>query len=164
VREPAGNRTTLILGLGNPLSGDDGFGVRVVELLSQNLTGLPPGTLVEDAGTDLLNRLEDFARFSRVVLIDAVLDSPARLGPPGRIALFREEEILAWPEDSPGAHQITPLLAIKLFRVLCPEERTRFSLIGLLVDRITQDRRYATEAAIRAAADAVLSILGVGSL
>jgi hydrogenase maturation protease len=60
---------TLIVGLGNPLRGDDGVGVRV----AQALTGwvLPDGVKVVDGGTpglELVNLMEDWPR---VILVDA---------------------------------------------------------------------------------------------
>jgi hydrogenase maturation protease len=61
---------TLILGLGNPLRGDDGAGVAVVEAISQN-GPLPAGTRLIDLGTgDLLTALME-ADLRRVIVVDA---------------------------------------------------------------------------------------------
>jgi hydrogenase maturation protease len=60
---------TLIVGLGNPLRGDDGVGVRVVQLLAAK--DLPDGVETVDGGTlglDLVNLMEGW---QRVILVDA---------------------------------------------------------------------------------------------
>ncbi|MGD8464378.1 MAG: hydrogenase maturation protease [Anaerolineae bacterium] len=62
-------RPTLIIGVGNPLRGDDAVGVRVVESLSA--LALPEGVEVVDGGTmglGLVNLMKDRRR---VVLVDA---------------------------------------------------------------------------------------------
>jgi hydrogenase maturation protease len=134
---------TLIVGLGNPLSGDDAFGSRVLEHLQQNAAALPPGAILLDAHTDLLNLIEDFTKYDRVLIIDAVLDPEGKLGPPGKITLLDETQFQSWPETSPSIHQMSPLLAIKLFRSLHPEAQTIIILIGLIIDQLTSEPRYA---------------------
>jgi hydrogenase maturation protease len=143
---------TLILGLGNPLSGDDGFGPQVLELLHQNGTGSLPGISLIDAHTDLLNQLDDFAGCERVILIDTILDPDNKLGQPGQIVVLEEEKFVSWSESSQSVHQMSPLLAVKLFRQLYPDAKTQITLIGLLVDQLTHAAHYATADLIREAA------------
>jgi hypothetical protein len=50
--------------------------------------------------------------------------------------LLNEETWSRWPEASPGAHQVSPLLAVRLFRQLYPEATTRILLVGLCVSKI----------------------------
>lgn len=81
-----GAKRCLILGLGNPLRGDDGVGPRVVaELLRR---GLPNGVEAVDGGTvglDLLHLLEGW---ERAIIVDAAL-----LGRnPGEYIRFTPEE------------------------------------------------------------------------
>jgi len=61
--------TILILGLGNPLRGDDGVGCRVVEELAQR--ELPPGVQVLDGGTVGMGLLGLMEGWKRVVIVDA---------------------------------------------------------------------------------------------
>jgi hydrogenase maturation protease len=85
-----GRRPVLILGLGNPFYGDDGFGPAVVEALSR-LT-LPAGVEVLDGGTAGLGLLPAIARRERLLVVDA-----AEMGrPPGTLMHFR------WPEVGLG--------------------------------------------------------------
>jgi hydrogenase maturation protease len=60
---------TLILGLGNPLRGDDGVGARVVEEL--NRRDLPDGVTALDGGTGGLDLLRLLERWKHVVIVDA---------------------------------------------------------------------------------------------
>jgi hydrogenase maturation protease len=129
----------LLLGLGNPLNGDDGFGPCVLERLAQGGAAADPNITLRNAGTDLLNDLESFSSYDHVVLIDAVLDPEGKLGSPGRVVLLEEESFSTWSEQSQGVHQISPLLGIKLFRTLHPEALVKIHLVGLVVDQLTHD-------------------------
>jgi hydrogenase maturation protease len=136
--------TTLILGLGNPLSGDDSFGPKVIEHLRQSKTDPPQGATLIDAHTDLLNHIEDFMKYDCVLLIDAVLDPEGKLGRPGKIAVLHEHSFRSFPETSQSIHQMSPLLAVKLFRTLHPESPIQITLIGIIIDRLTAEPRYVT--------------------
>ena len=149
---------TLLVALGNPLSGDDGFGPLVLEQLQAG-TDLKPAVTFLDAGTDLLNHIEGFAGYDRVLLIDAILDPEAKLGPPGRVAVVEESGFLSWSEASGGVHQISPLIGIKLFRTLYPEARTRIGLVGLFVDQLSHYPIYMTGEKIQEAVEILQSLL-----
>ena len=150
---------TLILGLGNPLSGDDGFGARVLEVLQQNKTEFLPGVSLINAFTDLLNHIETFAAYDRVVLIDAILDPENKLGQPGLIVTLREKEFISWSESSSSVHQMSPILAVRLFRQLYPSSQVQISLVGLVVDQLTFALRFATDLRIQEAAAVVEGLL-----
>jgi hydrogenase maturation protease len=152
-------KKTLIVGLGNPLSGDDRFGAQVLELLCRKGNELPPGVSLADAHTDLLKHIEDFSGYECVVLIDTILDPAGKFGQAGRVVVLDEDAFRAWPEASQGVHQISPLLAAKLFRLFHPEAQTRIILVGLLVDRITHAPRLLTDERIQEAAVAVRALL-----
>ena len=144
-----------MIGLGNPLSGDDGFGAHVLEQLRPGVSAFPDHTILSDAHTDLLNHIENFSGYDCVILVDAILDPDGKLGHPGHIALFNEEAFASWPETSPSVHQVSPLLAVKLFRLLHPEAKSQITLVGLLVDQISRTPRYATDRMIAEGASAV---------
>jgi hydrogenase maturation protease len=78
---------TLILGLGNPLRGDDGVGPRVVEELARR--DLPEGVTVLDGGTGGLDLLRVLERWKRVVIVDA-----ADMGKePGQYTRFTPDQV-----------------------------------------------------------------------
>jgi len=77
---------TLVIGLGNPLRGDDGVGVRAIELLAA-LT-LPPDVEVTDGGTQGLGIVNLMEGRRRVIVVDA-----ADVGkPPGHFSRFALHE------------------------------------------------------------------------
>ncbi len=59
----------VVLGMGNPLAGDDGVGVALAEALAE--AGPPPGASVRVAGSDPLAILEELLAGRRVLLLDA---------------------------------------------------------------------------------------------
>jgi len=67
---PKATKDILILGVGNILQGDDGIGIRVVEMLTQEC--LPSGVCVADAGTPGLELPLWLEGWERVIIIDAV--------------------------------------------------------------------------------------------
>ncbi len=70
-------RDTLILGVGNPLRGDDALGVLVVQQL-QARTDLPPHVTVIDGGTEGIGLIPVMETYRRVIVVDAVMmDLPA---------------------------------------------------------------------------------------
>jgi hydrogenase maturation protease len=60
---------TLVIGLGNPLRGDDGVGMRVASLLASR--NLPEGVKVVHGGTRGLELVNWMEGWPRVILIDA---------------------------------------------------------------------------------------------
>jgi hydrogenase maturation protease len=94
-------KTTLILGLGNILLGDEGVGVRVVERLLDRYH-FPEGTVAMDGGTlalDLLPYVEDT---DRLVVIDAV-DMSAE---PGTVVRIVDEEVPVFLSIKVSPHQM----------------------------------------------------------
>jgi hydrogenase maturation protease len=61
--------SVLVLGLGNPLRGDDGVGPRLVEELTRRR--LPEGVMALDGGTGGLALLQVLEGWQRVVVVDA---------------------------------------------------------------------------------------------
>jgi hydrogenase maturation protease len=67
---PTSARDVLILGIGNPLMGDDGVGIRVAELLADK--NLPDGVTVQEAGLPGWGLPSWLEGRSNVILVDAV--------------------------------------------------------------------------------------------
>ena len=94
-------KTTLVLGLGNILLGDEGVGVRVIERL-QTLYTFPEETQVMDGGTlalDLLPYVEDT---DRLLVVDAV-DMRAE---PGTVVRISNEEVPTFLSIKVSPHQM----------------------------------------------------------
>ncbi len=83
----------LVLGVGNPLLGDDGAGIRAIEMLSER--DLPPNVELLDAGTPGWGLPSLLEGHSSVVLIDAVQMG----GTPGTWRRFRPDEVRLMVQD-----------------------------------------------------------------
>jgi hydrogenase maturation protease len=103
-----------IIGIGNPLLGDDGIGIAAVAQLQR--MALPEGVEVIDGGTGGLTLLSLLEGAQRVILIDAV-DMGRR---PGTLAQFTLAQLLpAAGETSPSLHAMGVDFALRLGRELC---------------------------------------------
>ena len=121
----------LILGLGNPLVGDDGIGWRVAELLAQD-PRLPPDTEAICAGTDLLRWSDEMEGRSRVILIDAILVD----GRPGEIEKF-DDEFSELEHRQWNVHHLSAPQAIGLLQTALPALcKVRFTLLGVTVESL----------------------------
>jgi len=145
----------LVLGLGNPLLGEDGFGSAVIELLRRR-PDLPAAVDLVDAHTDLLAQVETLGSYDEVVLVDVVIGA----GHPGVVEVVDEETFMRWPETSPSCHQISPLLAVKLFRALQPQAATRITLVALHADAVRAAPGVATSV-VAAGGEAVVGIVSM---
>lgn len=91
-------QTTLILGIGNTLLGDEGSGVHVLEHIRAQL-GDDPDVELLDGGTLAFTLLPTLEKFERLIVLDAAqLESPA-----GTVAAFEGpamDEFLGRPRRS----------------------------------------------------------------
>jgi hydrogenase maturation protease len=94
-------RDMLVLGIGNPLLGDDGFGVEVVRRLQKQ--GGPPFVEFLDGGTAGLALLPHLEGRSHVLVVDAI-DFGGR---PGQVVWLRAAEIPAYSGLKLSEHQVT---------------------------------------------------------
>ncbi|MCB2184775.1 MAG: HyaD/HybD family hydrogenase maturation endopeptidase [Deltaproteobacteria bacterium] len=81
--------STLVMGIGNLLLGDEGVGVHAVQALAQ--AGAPPGVTYLDAGTAILDALPHLEAATRVVVVDAMQAG----GPPGEVYVLPLEDCQA---------------------------------------------------------------------
>ena len=151
-----------MIGLGNPLSRDDAFGLQVLDRLAQQEPCSLPETVLARADTDLIAQIDAFPTYSQVILVDALLDPNAALGRRGDVIVVDEEIFQTWPETSTSVHQFSPLLAVKLFRKLYPEAPTRITLVAYCTDGVsmgTSEYGPLEESVIDAAVRLILSLL-----
>ncbi len=82
-----GGRRVLVVGVGNVLQGDDGFGVEVAQRLARR-TDLPPGVTVLEVGIGGMSMVQElFAGYDALIVVDAV----DRGGEPGTTYLLEAE-------------------------------------------------------------------------
>lgn len=119
-----GNRM-LIVGIGNELLGDEGLGVHLVRSLLYERESLPAEVQLLEAGTALLDVLEEMAGYPRVLLVDAV-----RAGrEPG--TLYR------WEVVSDAIRQIEHLPPTSMHDWNLIDTLLAAEMLGLLPKRIT---------------------------
>jgi len=99
----------LVLGLGNAIMSDDGFGGRAVETLRARFT-FPPSVRLEDGGTLGLDLLPMFEGVEKLLIIDA-LEMDAE---PGSIFRLEGEEVPRALASKVSVHQmgVQDLLAV----------------------------------------------------
>lgn len=129
-REP--RRRRLVLGLGNPLMGDDGVGWHLVEVLGGD-PRLPADVEVAWGGTDLLGCAGLLAGRSRVVIVDAMEGGEA--GSVAALDPWAEGERSAG--DARSAHALAVPEALRLLRAAVPGiAGLEVHLLGVAVERV----------------------------
>ena len=94
----------LILGVGNPMMGDDGFGIAMVEELARE--DLPDGVEVVDGGTGGLGLVSLIEEAERVLILDT-----ADMGkPPGTVIEFAPDQVRNMASDRQVSLHQTDLL------------------------------------------------------
>jgi hydrogenase maturation protease len=116
----------LVIGLGNPLMGDDGAGAAAAEILANDRT-LARRVDVISADTDVLSCASQMERRRRVLLIDAVEGEV-----PGAISVLRESPPL---DGQQHAHHLSAPAMLALLRQVTPTlHDTEFTWILVTVN------------------------------
>ena len=115
----------LVLGIGNLLWADEGFGVRCVEALHQRFE-FPAHVQLVDGGTQGMYLLDFVCSSPRVLVFDAIDFKLA----PGTLRVFRDAEVPVWADTKMSLHQATfqELLSLARLRDRFPEKIT---LVGV---------------------------------
>jgi hydrogenase maturation protease len=126
-------KPVLIVGLGNPLAGDDGVGWHLAARLRKH-PRLPDDVQILQA-CDLLTLEEELEDRPLVLLIDALLDDE---GPCGRLVPI--EDFSALDTRTGSVHHLPPAQAIALLRGLYEELRqVPIILLGVTVQSVRMD-------------------------
>lgn len=114
-------RDVLVLGLGNVLWADEGFGVRAVEALHAAYV-FPESVALMDGGTQGLYLYDQVVSARRVLVLDAV-DFGLE---PGTLRVLRDGEVPAWGATKLSPHQtgFNDILAMAQLRGCAPESIT----------------------------------------
>jgi len=130
-RTPAPVRDVLVLGIGNVLWADDGFGVRAVEALHDAYVA-PENVRLLDGGTQGLALLDLVVTHAAVLVFDAI-DFGLE---PGGLRVLRDREVPAWSANKMSLHQqgFQDLLSIAELQGRFPPKLT---LIGVQPERLS---------------------------
>jgi len=152
-----GARRTLVLGLGNPLLGDDSAGLRVARELRPRLAHAP-GVEVDEDYWGGLRLMERMIGFERAVVVDAMCSGMA----PGTVRVLPAEA--AATRYSGSAHDVDLCTALEVGRragaALPAKESIR--VVAVEVDgslTFTEDCTPEVEDGIARAAEEVVSLL-----
>lgn len=154
----------LVLGLGNPLMGDDGAGLLLLENLRQS-EAWPACVLFEDGGTlgmTLLPLIEDAAA---VLLLDAVHTGAA----PGSVVVRRANQLPGFFKNILSPHQIG-LSEILGAAQLCGTLPAHIALVGIEAENVaftasvSSTVRNAIPAAVRQAQDTLHDLLAAAGI
>ncbi len=121
----------LVLGIGNLLWADEGFGVRAAEVLHQRWQ-LPDNVSVMDGGTQGLYLLDHVCGAQQLLVFDAV-DYQME---PGTLRVFRDAEVPVWSDTMMSLHQATfqELLALARLRGRFPKHITLIGVQPVVLD------------------------------
>jgi hydrogenase maturation protease len=122
--------STVVIGLGNPLMGDDGLGLVALERLRTEYA-IPPDVELVDGGTWGMNLLPVIEDAGRVILIDAI-DVGATPGTPVRLERARLPRYLA-TKISPHQVDLRDVLGLAELRGTLPADTVA---VGLQPDRV----------------------------
>ena len=125
-------REVLVLGIGNMLWADEGFGVRAVEALNAAVEYPAPEVLLLDGGTLGLNLLEYVEASRRVLVFDAV-----DFGlPPGTLKVLRDDEVPRWGARKMSPHQngFNDILALAQLHGRTPDTITAIGVQPVTLD------------------------------
>ena len=122
---------TIIVGLGNPILGDDGVGWRVAEQVEARLSRFQTGELpthpveVDCLAVGGLGLMERLVGYDRAIIIDAISTGQV---PAGTVACMPIEDLPEWPPGhSASAHDTSLQEALRVGRV------SGFSLPGSIM-------------------------------
>jgi hydrogenase maturation protease len=146
----------LVLGIGNPILGDDGVGFHVVEALEKDP---PPGDVtfasLDASGLALLDQVVDY---DEVVIVDAIMSEGGKPGDVYRLGLdnFRPSKHTISPHDTdlPTALELGKLMKLKI-----PEKISIVAIEIPPVYEFSQELSPAVSNAVPAAASLVREIL-----
>ncbi len=147
--------TTWVVGLGQPVAGDDGVAYAVLDALAGQR--LPKGvrlTRLRDA-SGLLPLLE---RGERLVIVDAVLGA----GAPGRVHVFDVARFDGRPPSSLSSHGLGVVEVLELARSLVADRLPEVTLVAVSIrrpDAYGEGLSPAIADAVPTAVSAVLSCL-----
>lgn len=129
-------KRVVVIGLGNPLMGDDGIGWHVAGRLAAD-PRLPDGVEAIQGGTDLLRCASRLEGRRRAILVDAVRDDAE----PGTVSVIGEGEA---EEGQEHAHHLSAAQAVALLRMTMP---VAFTLLGVSVAEVRMGEELSPELA-----------------
>jgi len=143
---------TLVLGLGNPLLGDDAVGLKVAALVRERLNGAP-GVDVEEEEAGGLRLMERMTGYDRAVLVDAAVTG----GTPGEVRRLTPDDLPT--QRTAAAHGIDLPGALALGRHLGYPMPSEVRIVAIEAESVLEFRHEMTPAVAAAVEGAVAAVL-----
>ena len=143
---------TLVLGLGNPLLGDDSVGLKVAALVRERLGGREDVDVAEEEAGGL-RLMERMTGYDRAVLVDACVSG----APPGTIRRLGPEELPT--QRTAIAHGIDLPRALALGRSLGLPMPEVVRVVAIEAESVLEFRESMTPAVADAVEPAVAAVL-----
>ena len=120
---------TLVLGLGNPILGDDGVGWKVAEQIQSRIQKLAPSVEVDFASLGGLSLMERMLGYSYVVLIDSMETGES---PAGTVKVFPLVELSnPMAGHSASAHDASLVTALQAAQALGADVPARVDVVSI---------------------------------
>jgi len=158
----------LVVGLGNPILGDDGVGWRVAESVSESIqsgNGRMRDVEVECFALGGLSLMEQLVGYERVIIVDSI---QTRDGEPGQVYRLSLDDL---PDLSTGhttaAHDTSLHTAMRLGRTMGVELPDEVSVVGIEAKHVydfSEELSPSVAAAIPEAVRAVLEFLQINPM
>jgi hydrogenase maturation protease len=143
---------TLVLGLGNPLLGDDSVGLMVAVRVRERLAGRPDVEVAEE-GAGGLRLMERLTGYDRAVLVDACVSG----GAPGTVLRLDPDERPT--QRTAIAHGIDLPRALALGRSLGLPMPSTVRIVAIEAESVLEFRESMTPAVAAAVKPAVAAVL-----
>lgn len=146
--------TTLVVGIGNTILGDDGVGVHAVRRLRER--PLPDGVVVEEVGIAGLGLLDLAAGHDRLIVIDAICTGAA----PGTVHLLKGDEVPTAAHLGAGHEADLPQsieIGRRLLQERMPQEIVVVAIEALDIQTFSESLTPEVEAAIPEAVKLVVA-------
>jgi len=108
---------TLVLGIGNPILGDDGVGFHIAQELAKEIKD--ENIDVKDTGIDGLNLLELIVGYDNVIIIDAIMTENGEIG---EIYRLRPENFVKTVHAATSPHNANLATAIEIGKKALAEQ------------------------------------------
>jgi len=149
---------TLILGIGNPLLGDDGVGFHIAQELAKQIKD--ENIDVEDTSVDGLNLLELILGYDKVIIVDAIM---TKGGEVGEIYKLMPEDLADAVHFTTSLHNANLAIAIEVGRKILAEQMPREIVVFAVgikpVSRFTEEMTETVKAVVPTAVNLVLQEL-----
>ena len=161
-REPGGTvcaaaqAATLVVGLGNPILGDDAVGWRVVEAVAAALPAAPVAFLALGG----LSLMEHLIGWQRAIIVDAIQTHAGAIGDVSSFPLEALPDLAAG--HTTAAHDTSLQTALRVGRLMGAELPTEVLIVGIEAERVydfSETLSPAVAAAVPIATRAVLELL-----